>query len=255
MIIAVNRGKLIISRNTPGCKMDFFEEDVRTAQMLLKEKYGASLGQRLEEIAERLIALHRENRIKINHSIMEYVLAAYLVSRGYRVELEHPLANDLVADVMAWRGGRSLIIEVETGFTSPENALDPQAYLAARAVSKIARYSPHADRFSLATPAHNTLQIPRTLLKPASARRPAEIQLLKSLCDQYYRTPEIAVEKLSKMRLHAIYVINVDLLEVVRLSPRKYLEKYGDLCPSLQQIGKYVEAGVRRRVACEHPTT
>ncbi|MEM0328843.1 MAG: hypothetical protein QXW02_00450, partial [Nitrososphaerota archaeon] len=79
--------------------------------------------------------------------------------------------------------------------------------------------------------------------------------LLKSLCDQYYKTPEIAVEKLSKMRLHAIYVINVDLLEVMRLSPRKYLEKYGDLCPSLQQIRKYVEAGLRRRVACEHPTT
>ncbi|MCF3653937.1 MAG: hypothetical protein L2C94_007280 [Aigarchaeota archaeon] len=70
---------------------------------------------------------------------------------------------------MTWRDGKSLIIEVETGFTSPENALDPQAYLTARAISKIARYSPHADRFSLATPAHNILQIPRTLLKPAEA--------------------------------------------------------------------------------------
>jgi hypothetical protein len=186
---------------------------------------------------------------------MEYVLAAHLTSRGYRVELEYPLANDLVADVMAWRNGRSLLIEVETGFTSPENALDPQAYLTARTISKIARYSPHADRFSLATPAHNILQIPRTLLKPASARRANEIQLLKSLCDQYYKAPEIAAEKLSKMRLHAIYVVNVDLLEIVRLSPRKYLEKYSDLCPSLQQIGKYIEAGLRRRVACEHPTT
>lgn len=235
--------------------MDPFEEDVRTAQRLLEERYGPGIRRRIGEIAERLIALHGENRIKINHSIMEYVLAAYLASRGYRVELEHPLANDLVADVIAWRNGESMIIEVETGFTSPENALDPQAYLTARAISKIARYSPHADRFSLATPAHNILQIPRTLLKPASARKPAEIQLLKSLCDQYYKTPEIAVEKLSKMRLHAIYVINVDLLEVVRLSPRRYLEKYGDLCPSLQQIRKYVEAGLRRRVACEHPTT
>lgn len=234
--------KLITTRNAPGFKMDPFEEDVRTAQRLLGEKYGPGVRRRISEIAERLIALHKENRIKINHSVMEYVLAAYLASSGYRVELEHPLANDLVADVMAWKNGRSLIIEVETGFTSPENALDPQAYLTARVISKIARYSPHADRFSLATPAHNILQIPKTLLKPASARKDSEIQLLKSLCDQYYRTPEIAAEKLSKMRLHAIYVINVDLLEVMKLSPRKYLEKYGDLCPSLQQIGKYVEA-------------
>ncbi|MEM0328844.1 MAG: hypothetical protein QXW02_00455, partial [Nitrososphaerota archaeon] len=109
--------------------MDPFEEDVRTVQRLLEERYGPGIRRRIGEIAERLIALHGENRIKINHSIMEYVLAAYLASKGYRVELEHPLANDLVADVIAWRNGESMIIEVETGFTSPENALDPQAYL------------------------------------------------------------------------------------------------------------------------------
>ncbi len=235
--------------------MDLFEEDIKAVQKELEKRYDPRLHGEIAEIADRLITLHRSNSIKINHSVMEYVLAAYLISRGYRVDLEHPLENDLVADVMAWKNGRSMIIEVETGFTSPENALDPQAYLTSRVISKIARYSLHADEFSLATPAHNILQVPRVLLKPASRRKPAEIQLLKRLCDRYYKTPEIAVEKLSKMRLHAIYLINVDLLEVKRLSPRKYLERYKTSCPTLRQIKRYIRAGCRRHVAYEHPAT
>lgn len=235
--------------------MDLFEEDIRVVGEALREKYGSANQGRVAEIAEKLIMLHRGNRIKVNHSVMEYILAAYLIDKGYEVDLEHPLEDGLVADVIAWKKGRSMIIEVETGFTSPENAVDPQAYLTSRIVSKIARYSLHADEFSLATPTHNILQIPKILLKPAKKRKRSEIQLLKKLCDRYYRTPEIAGEKLSKMRLHAIYLINVDLLEVTKLTPRKYLERYGRGCPTLSQIEKYIRAGCRRHVAYEHPAT
>ncbi len=235
--------------------MDLFEEDIRVIKEALQERYGSNNRRRIAEIAEKLIMLHRDNRIKVNHSVMEYVLAAYLIDRGYEVDLEHPLEDDLVADVIAWKRGRSMIIEVETGFTSPENALDPQAYLTSRIISKIARYSLHADEFSLATPIHNILQIPKILLKPVKKRKRSETQLLKRLCDQYYKTPEIAAEKLSKMRLHAIYLINVDLLEVTKLTPRKYLERYGKACPTLSQIEKYIRAGCRRHVAYEHPAT
>lgn len=235
--------------------MDLFEEDIGVVKEALQDKYGASIREKIGEIAEKLLTLHRSNRIKVNHSVMEYVLAAYLIDRGYEVDLEHPLEDDLVADVIAWKKGKSMIVEVETGFTSPENALDPQAYLTSRIISKIARYSLHADKFSLATPTHNILQIPKILLKPARRRRHVEIQLLKRLCDRYYKTPEIAAEKLSKMRLHAIYLINVDLLEVTKLSPRKYLERYGKACPTLSQIEKYIRAGFQRHVAYEHPAT
>jgi len=116
---------------------------------------------------------------------------------------------------------RSLIVEVETGSTSPENALDPQSHLTARIVSKIARHSLHVDKFSPATPAHNILRIPDILLKPASRRSRKSLFLLKELCDKYYATPTTALEKLSKMQLHSIYIIDVDALEVRKLTPRK----------------------------------
>ena len=159
--------------------------------------------------------------------------------------------NDLVADLVAIKDGKRTIIEVETGFTSPENALDPQGYLTARVISKIARYSVHADKFSLATPAHNILQIPTILLKPVRRRKAEEIKILKELCDRYYATPTIALEKLVKMRLHLIYIINVDLLEVKQLTPGRYLKKFRNLCPDQKQIKKYLRAGLRSRVAYE----
>ena len=235
--------------------MDKFEEDIRAMQKLLELRYGFNNRNKIAAVGAKLIELHKKNHVKINHSIMEYVLAAYLISRGFEVDVEHPLERDLVADLIAWKDGESLIIEVETGFTSPENALDPQSYLTARIVSKIARYSPHADKFGLATPAHNILQIPDMLLKPSRRRSRKNLLLLKELCDRYYATPRIALEKLSKMRLHAVYVINVDTLEVRKLTPRKYLEKFRNLYPSRDQIKKYVRAGLRRREAYEHAAT
>jgi len=235
--------------------MNPFERDIILTKEALQRKYDPKLREKIERVAARLIELHKMNRVKINHSVMELILATYLLDKGYEVDPEHPLENDLIADLVAWKNGRSMIIEVETGFTSPENALDPQAYLTSRVVSKLARYSIHADKFSLATPAHNILQIPRILLKPAKTRRREEIKLLKELCDQYYTTPKIALEKLAKMKLHSIYIINVDLLEVAQLTPGRYLEKFGSLCPSQAQIKRYIRAGLRRNVTYEHPTT
>lgn len=231
--------------------MDKFEEDVICVEEALKRKFGPQLHDKITKLASRLIELHRENRVKINHSIMEYVLAAHLAAKGYEVDVEYPLGDGLIADLIAFKDGKKMIIEVETGFTSPENALDPQAFLTARVISKIARYSVHADKFSLATPAHNILQIPTILLKPAKRRSPEEITLLKELCDRYYATPPIAREKLAEMRLHSIYILNVDLLEVDQLTPRKYLAKFRKLCPDKNQIAKYLGAGIRSRVTCE----
>jgi len=229
--------------------MDKFEEDIRIMQKALEEKHEPKFREEIANIAERLIELHKINYIKINHSVLEYVLAAYLTSKGFKTDVEHPLENDLVADIVAWKGKRSMIVEVETGFTSPENAIDPQSYLTARAISKIARYSLYADMFSLATPAHNILQIPSALLKPAKNRRPKDVALLKKLCDKYYATPTVALEKLANMKLHSIYVINVDTLEVKRLTPKSYLTKFRNLCPDQEQIKKYLRAGLRSRVA------
>ena len=219
-------------------KMDRFERDVESMAERLKKHYGREAWSEIDAMKDRLLNLHRFNKVKINHSIMELVMGAYLIDKGYRVSLEHPLKNDLVADLMAWRDGRSMIVEVETGFTSPENALDPQSYLTARIISKIARYSMFADRFSLATPPHNILQIPETLLKPK--RRKDELKLLKALCDRYYSTPRIDPERLEDMKLHMIYIINVDTLKVRPLRPKTYLRLNRGLIPKLKDIKNYL---------------
>ena len=219
-------------------RMDRFERDVESMAERLKRHYGREIWTRIDEMRDRLINLHRSNRVKVNHSIMELVMGAYLADRGYKVSLEHPLEDDLVADIMAWRNGRSMIVEVETGFTSPENALDPQSYLTARVISKMARYGVFADKFSLATPPHNILQIPTILLKPK--RRRDGLKLLKDLCDRYYSTPGINLERLEAIKLHTIYIINVDTLKVKPLKPRTYLRLNKDLIPKLKDIKNYL---------------
>jgi len=228
--------------------MDKFIEDVERMAEALLRKYGESSLRTIDHLRRRLIELHELNKVKINHSIMELVLGAYLSDKGYRVEVEYPLNGDLVADLAAWKSGKLMIIEVETGFTSPENALDPQSYLTARIVSKMARYGSYAERFSLATPLHNILQIPRILLDSRS-RSDEALLTLKKLCDRYYSTPAIDLEKLSKIKLYRIYLINVDTQAVKPLRPKTYLERMKGLLPSLNDIKNYLGAGIRSSVA------
>ncbi len=90
--------------------------------------------------------------VKINHSILELICASNLISRGYAVEVEKDVSNILVCDIFGKKGGGSTIIEIETGFTPPDHAMDTIDYFAARLMSKIARYSQYCGKFSLATP-------------------------------------------------------------------------------------------------------
>ena len=57
----------------------------------------------------------------------------------------------LVCDIYAKKGGGNTIVEIETGFTPPDHAMDTIDYFSARIMSKIARYSNHCSKFSLAT--------------------------------------------------------------------------------------------------------
>ncbi len=52
------------------------------------------------------------------------------------------MTDILVCDIFAKKGGNTLI-EIETGFTPPEHAMDTIDYFSARIMSKIARYSQH----------------------------------------------------------------------------------------------------------------
>jgi len=202
-----------------------FVRDLSTLVERLKARWDEDLGRQLDGIKEKLIELHRRGIVKINHTVMEVLCAAHMARFGYEVDVERYLGEGLVCDVYGVKGGGAHIVEVETGFSPPEAALDPQRYLRARVVSKTARYSRYADKFSLATPRYNILEIPAALLKPPRLRSEHEIRQLKALCDLYYSRPPISEEELRNCRIHSVIILNIDDLEMLEVSAEEYYEK------------------------------
>ena len=172
-----------------------------------------------------LIKLQKENIIKINHSVMELVCAKYLIQKGYEVQLEYPLNEILTCDLYAIKGYGNLIVEVETGYIPPENALAPLTYTTARLASKIIRYSSFAGKFALGVPPHYILPFPRALAKPPRNRTDQEIMQIKKLCDAYYQKPPVTLEEIRNARIHEIYIIDVDRAKVQEIDPEAYLKR------------------------------
>ncbi|MGD2200340.1 MAG: hypothetical protein PVJ38_01750 [Candidatus Bathyarchaeota archaeon] len=178
----------------------------------------------LKLLRDQLVGLHESNMVKINHSVMELICAKHLILNGFRVELEHTI-DKVSCDVFATKGYGTAIVEVETGFVSPKNALDPLTYLGARVASKITRYSGFANKFILATPPHYIMQIPPTLTKPPRFRSDEEIHEIKKLCDLYYTNPPVSLEEIKNARLHSIYALDVDNVSVKEWEVNEYLGK------------------------------
>jgi len=201
-----------------------FEEDLHLLVRRLCNGASDLVSREMGKLRDRLVSLHRENLVKINHSVMELVCARYLISAGYKVNVEYTLDN-LSCDIYALRGLGSLIIEVETGFVPPEHALDPITYCKARINSKITRYSGYAEKFGLASPPHYIMQIHPALIKPPRYRSANEIKEIKSLCDLYYSSPPVSLEEIRNARIHAIYILDVDNYVVKETDPATYAEK------------------------------
>lgn len=204
--------------------MGKFEEDLS----LLLDKLCAGLkeaeGQKLRSLGDKLAKMHGEGLVKINHSVMELVLAKHLTAAGYEVDVERVL-DGLSCDVYATKRFGTLIVEVETGFVPPEHALDLLAYLRARITSKITRYSNRADKFALAAPPHYVMWIHGALLKPPKDRTVEEVAEVKALCDEYYSSPPVGLDEIRNARLHTIYILDVDKASVKETDPLDYLEK------------------------------
>jgi hypothetical protein len=179
---------------------------------------------KLEAIRVKLVELHGQNLVKINHSVMEIICAKDLILGGYDVDVEHHLAESLVCDLFGVKGDARAVIEIETGFVPPEHALDPTAFCSARIASKIARYSRFADKFSLASPLYQVLPIPQPFLKPPRLREHEELKKAKNLCDRYYDNPPIAMQQIATGRLHSLVFIDVDKGLVREVEPETYGE-------------------------------
>lgn len=129
-----------------------FTDDIYAIAQRLSEGQTGEAKSKINYVRERLIELYTQNLVKINHSVLEIICASNLISQGYSVDVEKPLSDNLVCDVFATKGDGTFIMEIETGFTPPDHALDTIDYYVARIASKIGRYSKYCSKFALATP-------------------------------------------------------------------------------------------------------
>lgn len=201
-----------------------FTDDIYAIAQRLSEGQTDEAKSKINYVRERLIELYTQNLVKINHSVLEIICASNLISQGYSVDVEKPLSDNLVCDVFATKGDGTFIMEIETGFTPPDHALDTIDYYVARIASKIARYSKYCSKFALATPVVGILPIPKLFLKPPSERPEKEIKKIKILCDRFYKSPPIDSDDILNARLHSIYLINIDKGFAKQLDPGSYLE-------------------------------
>ena len=178
----------------------------------------------LHNLRDTLLGYHQTNQVKINHSVMELICAKHLIMNGFQVEIEH-MIDKVSCDVFGTKGFGTALVEVETGFVSPANALDPNTYLKARIASKITRYSGFANKFILGTPPYYIMQIPPALTKPPRFRTDEEIEAIKGLCDLYYTNPPVSIEEIRNARLHSIYAIDVDMVFVREWEVNEYQGK------------------------------
>lgn len=202
--------------------LEKFQDDVYTVTNQLAKNLDASDIPKLNFVRQHLIELYQQNLVKINHSVLELICAANLVSKGFAVDVEKPLTGSLVCDLYAKKDNKTAIIEIETGFTPPEHALDTIDYYISRIISKIARYSKYCDEFSLATPVIGMLPINKIFLESPPHRSHAEITKIKSKCDTFYKNPPIEFDDILNAKLDSVYLINIDKGFAKEMDPKSY---------------------------------
>ena len=203
--------------------LEKFRDDVYTITEKLSKNLNEKDRPKLNYVRQRLIDMYQENLVKINHSVLELICASNLISNGYLVDVEKKLSDILVCDVFATKGDGTIIIEIETGFTPPEHALDTVDYYAARIMSKTARYSQYCSKFALATPVIGLLPISKLFTTSPTARTKEQIEQIKFFCDKFYKNPPINYDDIQNARLHSVYLIHVDKCFAKELDPQSYL--------------------------------
>lgn len=202
-----------------------FEQDLTVLLTRLSIDAEPQIENKLNMLKDWLVKLQRENIVKINHSAMELVCAKYLIQKGYEIQVEYPLNELLTCDLYGIKGLGNLVVEIETGYIPPENALAPLTYTTARLASKIIRYSSFAGKFALGVPPHYILPFPSTMAKPPRNRSTQEIKQIKKLCDTYYQKPPVTLEEIRNARIQEIFIIDVDRAKVQEIDPETYLKR------------------------------
>ncbi|HTY74511.1 MAG TPA: hypothetical protein VMD05_02985, partial [Candidatus Nanoarchaeia archaeon] len=89
----------------------------------------------------------------------------------------------------------------------------------------IIRYSSFAGKFSIGIPPHYVLPFPKTLTLIPRRRTVIDIEQIKALCDWYYQKPPVSEEEIRNARIHEIFVIDVDRVQVKEMDPESYMKR------------------------------
>ena len=203
--------------------MDKFSQDLETLMAKLVSGCDAPCEEALRQLEQRLQDLKEKNLLKINHSVMEMIVAKYLIMDGYEVNLEHMIDAGLSCDVYARKGDGVMIVEVETGYVPPAHALDPMDYIRARIASKIARYSNHCHKFSLAGPPHYVMPVMPFFTRPPRDRDEKEAWKVKHYCDTYYKSPPVSMDEIMNSRIHSVSMVDVERAALREMAPDEYI--------------------------------
>jgi hypothetical protein len=68
-----------------------FADDVAALRESVRKRYGYRVAEALSVPASKLMELHGRGVVKTNHSVLELICAAHLISRGYEVDVERHL--------------------------------------------------------------------------------------------------------------------------------------------------------------------
>ena len=206
-----------------------FDDDLSTMAERASRGKSSRVKERLDQVRLHLVDLYRKNLVKINHSVIELLCAANLIEQGYEVDVERKVGSDLICDVYGTKGGGNIIVEIETGFVPPSNALDPETYCYARIISKTARYSAFANRFVLGTTVSNIIPLPRIFQEPPRFRNAEGLAKAKEVCDRYYNSPPITLDQIRNAELHSIFILEVDKGSVRETTAEVYIDEMSKL--------------------------
>jgi hypothetical protein len=205
--------------------LQYFQKDLKVLIERLRENADPLVRKKILQLSNRLVELRKKNLLKINHSVLEMIVAKHLIEDGYEVELEYRVDGELTCDVLARKGMGVMIVEVETGYVPPSHALDPISYIRARIASKIARYSGFCHKFVLGAPPHYIMPIPEVVTLPPRSRKESDLRIIKEYCDRYYTSPPVTMDEILNSHIHSVCVIDVEGTCIKEYSPEEYLRR------------------------------
>ena len=140
------------------------------------------------------------------HAILQRIVADYLSSLGYDVQLEHAVDEVHVADVYGVSDGGSVIVEVETGYVPPMFLAEAEDYLVAKFLSKALKYSPLADEFFLAMPSYIRPPLSEYLASPGGPVPERAADLLRKF---FGDKALLLLDKVGKPRVAGLMFVNI----------------------------------------------